>query len=66
MDILNKRYTEALNRNSDEESGNPQRYLFLDIDGVLNTIRYSDYLIDHDEDEYDELVFGKNYLGEKM
>lgn len=29
-------------------------FLFLDIDGVLNTIRYSDYLIDHDEDTEDE------------
>lgn len=31
-----------------------QRYLFLDIDGVLNTMRYSNYLIDHDEDDTDE------------
>ncbi len=31
-----------------------ERYLFLDIDGVLNTIRYSNYLIDHDEDDTDE------------
>ena len=31
-----------------------ERYLFLDIDGVLNTIRYSNYLIDHDEDDSDE------------
>lgn len=30
------------------------RFLFLDIDGVINTIRYSDYLIDHNEDEVDE------------
>lgn len=54
MDILNKRYKEALNRNRNEETRELQRYLFLDIDGVLNTIRYSNYLIDHDEDEVDE------------
>ena len=30
------------------------RYLFLDIDGVLNTIRYNDYLIEHGEVETDE------------
>ena len=27
-----------------------ERYLFLDIDGVLNTMRYSDYLTEHDKD----------------
>lgn len=54
MDILNNRYLEALRRNKQEETGELQRYLFLDIDGVLNTIRYSNYLIDHDEDEVDE------------
>lgn len=54
MDILNNRYLEALRRNKHEETGELQRYLFLDIDGVLNTIRYSNYLIDHDEDEVDE------------
>jgi len=54
MDILNKRYKEALLRNEDEVVGEIQRYLFLDIDGVLNTNRYSDYLIDHDEDYNDE------------
>ena len=54
MDILNNRYKEALNRKRHAENEDLQRYLFLDIDGVLNTIRYSDYLIDHDEDEYDE------------
>ena len=42
MDILNKRYKEALLRNEDEVVGEIQRYLFLDIDGVLNTNRYSD------------------------
>ena len=54
MDKLNKRYKETLNRKRHAENEDLQRYLFLDIDGVLNTIRYSDYLIDHDEDEYDE------------
>ena len=54
MDKLNKRYKETLNRKRHAEKEDLQRYLFLDIDGVLNTIRYSDYLIDHDEDEYDE------------
>ena len=37
-----------------KESDVMQRYLFLDIDGVLNTMRYSNYLIDHDEDDTDE------------
>lgn len=54
MDILNNRYLEALRRKKHEETGELQRYLFLDIDGVLNTIRYSNYLIDNDEDEADE------------
>lgn len=54
MDILNNRYIEALGRNKHEEIRELQRYLFLDIDGVLNTMRYSDYLIDNDEDEVDE------------
>lgn len=31
-----------------------ERYLFLDIDGVLNTMRYSDYLTEHDKDDTDE------------
>ena len=31
-----------------------EQYLFLDIDGVLNTMRYSNYLIDHDKDDTDE------------
>ncbi len=30
------------------------RYIFLDIDGVLNTINYSDYLINHHEEDTDE------------
>ena len=42
MDILNKRYKEALLRNENEVAGEIQRYLLLDIDGVLNTNRYSD------------------------
>ena len=54
MDILNNRYLEALRRKKHEETGELQRYLFLDIDGVLNTIRYSNFLVDHDEDEVDE------------
>ncbi len=54
MDILSKRYKEVYNRNKDEGTEELQRFLFLDIDGVLNTIRFSDYLIDHDEDEVDE------------
>lgn len=31
-----------------------ERYLFLDIDGVLNTIRYNKYLYDNGNDDYDE------------
>lgn len=54
MSILNNRYKEALQRSSHNEAGELQRYLFLDIDGVLNTVHYSDYLIDHNEDECDE------------
>ena len=54
MVILKNRYIEALRRNKHEEAGELQRYLSLDIDGVLNTIRFSNYLIDHDEDEVDE------------
>lgn len=54
MDILNNRYIEVLRRNKYEEAGLLQRYLFLDIDGVLNTTRYSDYQIDYNEDEVDE------------
>lgn len=54
MDILNKRYKEALQRSIHDEDGEIQRYLFLDIDGVLNTTSYGDYLIDHNEDEVDE------------
>lgn len=54
MDILSNRYIEALGRNKHDETGRLQRYLFLDIDGVLNTMSYSNYLIDHDEDDVDE------------
>ena len=54
MDILNKRYNEALQRSIYDDGGGFQRYLFLDIDGVLNTTSYSNYLIDHNEDEVDE------------
>lgn len=31
-----------------------ERYLFLDIDGVLNTNRYNKYLYDNGNDDYDE------------
>lgn len=31
-----------------------EQYLFLDIDGVLNTMRYSNYLLDHKEEDTDE------------
>lgn len=31
-----------------------EHFIFLDIDGVLNTIRYSDYLIERSEEETDE------------
>ena len=31
-----------------------QKFLFLDIDGVLNTVHYSNYLMDNNEDETDE------------
>lgn len=56
MDILNRRYKEVYERNKIcfVDNRNPQRYLFLDIDGVLNTWRYSDYLTDHNEDITDE------------
>lgn len=56
MDILNRRYKEVYERNKIcfVDNRNPQRYLFLDIDGVLNTWRYSDYLIDHNEEITDE------------
>ena len=37
-----------------EGSKKMERYLFLDIDGVLNTMRYSNYLTDHGEDDTDE------------
>lgn len=56
MDILSERYKEAYIRNNMQQNDNNefQRYLFLDIDAVLNTARYSNYLIDHNEDENDE------------
>ena len=56
MDIMHNRY--ATNYESGQygktDSDGIHRYLFLDIDGVLNTIRYSNYLIDYDEDDTDE------------
>lgn len=56
MDIMHNRY--ATNYESGQygktDSDGIHRYMFLDIDGVLNTIRYSNYLIDYDEDDTDE------------
>ena len=54
MDILNNRYLEVWGRSKHKETGELQRYLFLDIDGVLNTMSYSDYLVAHDKHECDE------------
>ena len=56
MDMLINRYKVNYERNKcyNSESEEIQRYLFLDIDGVLNTARYSNYLIDHEEDDVDE------------
>ena len=56
MDILNNRYKAAYERSkpSDSKGRELHRFLFLDFDGVLSTIRHAEYLIDHDEDEYDE------------
>ena len=56
MDILNKRYKVSIKerKTSEQTDGEIQRYLFLDIDGVLNTTGYSGYLIDHDADDTDE------------
>lgn len=56
MDILSERYKEKNNRMDckPDSNGEIERYLFLDIDGVLDTNRYCNYLIDQDEDDYDE------------
>lgn len=56
MGILSNRYKEIMLRNRDinDESEKLKRYLFLDIDGVLNTERHSNYLIDHNEEYMDE------------
>ena len=56
INIMHNRYAAKYKSGQHEgtDSDGTQRYLFLDIDGVLNTIRYSNYLIDHDEDETDE------------
>jgi hypothetical protein len=56
MDILNNRYKAIYEKSKSPSSndGELHRFLFLDIDGVLNTIQHSEYLIDHDEDESDE------------
>lgn len=56
MGILSDRYKEIMLRNRDinDESEKLKRYLFLDIDGVLNTERHSNYLIDYNEEYMDE------------
>ena len=55
MNIMGKRYMEAYKRSMCPISGESlERFIFLDIDGVLNTIRYSNYLIDQDCDDTDE------------
>ncbi len=56
MNIMHNRYAANYEKTqyAKNNSNVMQRYLFLDIDGVLNTIRHSDYLIDHDEDDTDE------------
>lgn len=56
MNIMHNRYAAKYERGQYGEIGGDgiQRYLFLDIDGVLNTMRYSNYLTDHDEDDTDE------------
>ncbi len=56
MSILINRYRERYLRNRNKKTMNDklERYLFLDIDGVLNTNRYGNYLIDNDMDEIDE------------
>ena len=56
MDIMHNRYAAKFERGQYRKTDSDviQRYLFLDIDGVLNTMRYSNYLIDHDEDDTDE------------
>lgn len=52
---MGKRYMEAYKRSMCPISGESlERFIFLDIDGVLNTIRYSNYLIDNDCDDTDE------------
>lgn len=56
MDILQNRYLAKSEKGQykGKDRDEMQRYLFLDIDGVLNTMRYSNYLIDNDEDDTDE------------
>lgn len=56
IDIMHNRYAAKFESGQykEKDSNVLQRYLFLDIDGVINTIRYSNYLIDHDEDDTDE------------
>ena len=56
MNILRNRYKAAYERSKPSDSNERElhRFLFLDFDGVLSTIRHADFLIDHDEDEYDE------------
>ena len=56
MDIMHNRYAAKYESGQygKTDSDGIHRYLFLDIDGVLNTMRYSNYLIDHDEGDTDE------------
>ena len=56
MDIMHNRYAAKYESGQygKTDSDGIHRYMFLDIDGVLNTIRYSNYLIDYDEDDTDE------------
>ena len=56
MNIMHNRYAAKYvsDQHKGADSDEIQRYLFLDIDGVLNTMRYSNYLIDQDEDDTNE------------
>ena len=56
MSILINRYRERYlrNRNKKAMTDKLERYLFLDIDGVLNTNRYGNYLINNDMNNCDE------------
>ena len=56
MSILINRYRERYlrNRNKKAMTDKLERYLFLDIDGVLNTNRYGNYLVNNDMNDCDE------------